>query len=168
MRKLMKVADFFTIGNIIFGVLSIFYAISSQFKEAVIFMLIAVLFDFLDGKVARLMNEGATEFGKELDSLCDLVSFGVAPAVFAYCLGLNDPISIIILVFFVVCGMLRLARFNVTKVKHFEGVPITTNGYLVPAIYIISLFFSFNLYYYLIYFFVMGGLMISKFRIKKV
>ncbi|MBT7368976.1 CDP-diacylglycerol--serine O-phosphatidyltransferase, partial [Candidatus Woesearchaeota archaeon] len=51
----MKVADFFTIGNIIFGVLSIFYAISSQFKEAVIFMLIAVLFDFLDGKVARLM-----------------------------------------------------------------------------------------------------------------
>ena len=102
MRKLMKVADFFTIGNIIFGVLSIFYAISSQFKEAVIFMLIAVLFDFLDGKVARLMNEGASEFGKELDSLCDLVSFGVAPAVFAYCLGLNDPISIIILVFLVV------------------------------------------------------------------
>ena len=149
--------------------LSIFHSISAQFKYAVIFLLIAVAFDYLDGKVARLMKEGATDFGKQLDSLSDLISFGVAPAVFAYCIGLNDPLSIIVLIFFVVCGLLRLARFNVIKMKYFEGIPITTSGYLVPLLYLLNVtFLNLPWIYLLPYYFIMGCLMISSIKLKKI
>lgn len=169
MRKYLKVADFFTMANLAFGMLSIFHSILGEFTYAVIFLLLAVLFDYLDGKIARLMKQGFTDFGKQLDSLSDLISFGVGPAVFAYCLGLQSPVAIIILIFFVVCGLLRLARFNVTKMKHFEGVPITTSGYIVPLIYFLNVYFlnvSWN--YLLPYYFIVGLLMISSIRIKKI
>ena len=101
-KEILKLADFFTIGNLIFGVLSIFYAILGLFTYAAIFLLIAVLFDFLDGKIAR-MSKKATEqgkqFGKQLDSLADIVSFGVAPAVFGFAAGLQEWWQIVILLF---------------------------------------------------------------------
>src|SRR3989338_11208735 len=93
MKDILKVADFFTMGNLIFGMLCIYYAIGHSFIYAAIFLLIAMIFDFLDGKVARIskkITDQGRHFGKELDSLSDVVSFGVAPAIIGYTLGLQS------------------------------------------------------------------------------
>lgn len=100
---------------------------------------VALVFDIADGRVARRHGE-YSPFGQELDSLADIVSFGVAPATLGYGLGLRGGLDIIILIFFVACGISRLARYNVTasqlsddsgKVKYFEGTPIPSSLLLV-------------------------------------
>jgi CDP-diacylglycerol---serine O-phosphatidyltransferase len=100
------------------------------------FIPLGLFFDFMDGKVARWRKK-ASLMGQELDSLADLVSFGVSPAAAAFSLGLRTPLDHLLLTFFVLCGLTRLARFNVTvallpkdatgKSKYFEGTPIPTS-----------------------------------------
>jgi CDP-diacylglycerol--serine O-phosphatidyltransferase len=103
---------------------------------------VALFFDFADGRVARRRGEHSP-FGRELDSLADIVSFGVAPAALGYGLGLRGGLDIIVLIFFVACGISRLARYNVTagqlsddtgKVKYFEGTPIPSSLVLVALL----------------------------------
>jgi CDP-diacylglycerol--serine O-phosphatidyltransferase len=103
---------------------------------------VALVLDIADGRVARRHGE-YSPFGQELDSLADIVSFGVAPAVLGYGLGLRSGLDIIILIFFVACGISRLARYNVTasqlsdasgKVKYFEGTPIPSSLLLVALL----------------------------------
>jgi CDP-diacylglycerol---serine O-phosphatidyltransferase len=168
MLKRLKFADFFTIGNFVCGIMAIILAINENFLLSAIIMLCAVMFDTLDGKIARYFNQ-QNEMGKELDSLADIVSFGIWPAIFGYQLGLNSYYAIIILVFFSVCGMLRLARFNVTDIKHFEGLPITANGLVFPAVYFIFWYNNliFNEYILLLYLF-MAIFMVSSLRIRKI
>lgn len=106
-------------------------------------ILFAMVFDALDGKVARLAN-ATSDFGTQLDSLCDVISFGVAPAVIGFTLGLRGGWDMLVLTYFVVCGVSRLARFNVTasaladsatgKVKYFEGTPIPTSVAIVALL----------------------------------
>lgn len=100
---------------------------------------LGMVFDFLDGRVARWRHR-SSPLGRELDSLADLISFGVAPAVLAFAVGLRGAWDAVILVYFVSCGLSRLARYNVTaealsdesgKVKYFEGTPIPTTVILV-------------------------------------
>ncbi len=161
--KELKLADLITIGNFCAGILSVFFSIKQELNIAASLMILAFVLDFLDGRVARYMKSD-NKFGKELDSLGDLVSFGVAPAVFGYSTGLSEPIHMIILIFFAVCGMIRLARFNVLKIKGFIGVPITTNGIIFPLIYFIVPFSEYVILIYLI----MSVLMISDIKIKKI
>ncbi|KAI9797983.1 MAG: CDP-diacylglycerol-serine O-phosphatidyltransferase [Piccolia ochrophora] len=102
---------------------------------ALAFMPFGLFFDFMDGKVARWRGKSSL-MGQELDSLADLISFGLAPAVLAFALGLRTPLDHVLLTFYVLCGLSRLARFNVTvsslpkdasgKSKYFEGTPIPT------------------------------------------
>jgi CDP-diacylglycerol---serine O-phosphatidyltransferase len=171
MKHIIKVADFFTIGNLIFGLLSIFYAIEQQFTYAVLFLIAAAFFDFLDGKVARVSKKVTKEgraFGKELDSLADVISFGVAPAVLGFTLGLNKWYAILVLLFFVVAGKLRLSRYNITETPgYFEGVPITINAALFPVLYFISLYYSYPITYWLVAYLVMGFAMMSSRKVKK-
>ena len=103
---------------------------------------VALFFDIADGRVARRRGEHSP-FGQELDSLADIVSFGVAPAALGYGLGLRGGFDVIILIFFVACGISRLARYNVTagqlsddsgKVKYFEGTPIPSSLLLVALL----------------------------------
>jgi len=103
---------------------------------------VALCFDIADGRVAR-RHGPFSPFGQELDSLADIVSFGVAPAALGYGLGLRGGLDIIILIFFVACGISRLARYNVTasqlsddsgKVKYFEGTPIPSSLLLVALL----------------------------------
>ncbi len=103
---------------------------------------VALVFDIADGRVARRRGEHSP-FGQELDSLADIVSFGVAPAALGYGLGLRAGLDIVILIFFVACGISRLARYNVTasqladdsgKVKYFEGTPIPSSLLLVALL----------------------------------
>jgi len=119
----------FTCGNMSFGILSIFSSISGNFIQAAWFLIGALACDIIDGRVAR-MTKTTSEFGLQLDSLSDLVSFGAAPAVMMYTLVLNqmDKIGIAIAVLYVLCSALRLARFNVLAQsgeahKHFVGLP---------------------------------------------
>jgi len=123
------IPSMFTCGNMSFGVLSVIASIGGHFIPAAWFLIGALFCDILDGRIAR-MTKTTSMFGMELDSLSDLVSFGIAPAMMMYMLVLNTmgKIGIAIAVLYVLCCALRLARFNVLAHsgevhKHFVGLP---------------------------------------------
>ena len=129
-----------TIAGVCLGISSIKFSLDLNFKLAVIFILLASILDALDGRIARLIK-GTTEFGKELDSLTDFVSFGIAPVFTIYFWSLNQygKIGWAITLIFSVCCVLRLARFNLTtygknqewKQNYFEGVPSPIGAILI-------------------------------------
>lgn len=121
--------------NLFFGMCSILSTAEGHLDWAAIFILLALVADGMDGRVARALGV-SSEFGKEMDSLCDLGSFGVAPAVLAWTLALHNYgfVGIAVTIFFAVCGMWRLTRFNVNaSVVHgyFMGLAIPAGGNLV-------------------------------------
>ncbi|KAG7862560.1 hypothetical protein KL919_001690 [Ogataea angusta] len=143
----LHMADFITMLNGFSGFYSIISCLrftlthqSHYVQRAIFFILLGLFFDFFDGKVARLRNK-ASLIGQELDSLADLISFGVAPASIAFAIGLQTTLDALCLTFCVLCGLGRLARFNVTvsnipkdftgKSKYFEGLPIPSSLWLV-------------------------------------
>lgn len=138
--KGQHIPSLFTLGNLLFGLLALVLALDQEYIQGGIMVLLAGVMDYLDGKVARKLNV-SSDFGKELDSLSDLVSFGVAPAILAYTIQLSDwgYWGLVISFVFVICGALRLARFNVTKFSGgFMGVPITVAGTIVALLIIYS------------------------------
>jgi CDP-diacylglycerol--serine O-phosphatidyltransferase len=142
-------ADFLTLGNAACGTLAIFAAmVYVEERErralwtAMALLPLGLVFDVLDGRVAR-WRQRHSALGRELDSLADVISFGVAPAALAYAAGMRGAWDVVVLAFFVCCGVSRLARFNVTaeelaggsgKVKYFEGTPIPSSLLLVAVV----------------------------------
>ncbi|ORU00252.1 CDP-diacylglycerol--serine O-phosphatidyltransferase [Anaerovibrio sp. JC8] len=127
----------FTSSNLIFGMISILCTFNDNLTAAAVCILLALVADGLDGRTARALGV-SSELGKEMDSLCDLVSFGAAPAMLAYRLQLADfgIFGCIAAIFFALCGMWRLARFNVnTTVVHgyFMGLAIPAGGCLIAT-----------------------------------
>jgi CDP-diacylglycerol---serine O-phosphatidyltransferase len=134
-------ADFFTLANAACGVAGVFLAMTyvasgsrSHFYAAAAMAPAAFVFDWLDGNIARWRRRHSA-MGRELDSLADVISFGVAPAALGFAAGLRGGWDWVALIYFVCCGVSRLARFNVTaealsegkdKVAYFEGTPIPT------------------------------------------
>ena len=146
-----------TLGGVCLGISSIKFSIDGNFNLAVILILFAAILDALDGRVARLIK-GTSEFGKELDSLTDFVSFGIAPVLILYFWELSNygKLGWAISLIYSVCCVLRLARFNLTKThtqqewknNFFEGIPSPAGGLLIltPLIYELSdLKFDFNI-----------------------
>ena len=140
MNAVMKavIPSIFTSSNLVFGMFSIYNTFHGDFLMAAYCVFFALIADGLDGRVARLLG-ASSEFGKELDSLCDMVSFGVAPAFMAYVYMLNTLglAGGLVAAFFAVCGALGLARFNVNAdvVKgYFVGMPIPTAGCVVSTL----------------------------------
>ena len=143
-----------TLGGVCLGISSIKFSIDGNFSLAVTLILFAAILDALDGRIARLIK-GTSEFGKELDSLTDFVSFGIAPVFILYFWELKTygKLGWAIALIYSVCCVLRLARFNLTKVENhqewknnfFEGVPSPAGGMLIlmPLIYELT-DFSFN------------------------
>ena len=144
-------ADALTIGNASCGTIAIFLCLdyvaadNRRFLWIAFFLLpLALVCDFFDGYVARLSPSRQSSLGADLDSLADVISFGVAPAVLGFTLGLRGGWDMLCLTYFVVCGVSRLARFNVTaaamtdaasgKVKYFQGTPIPTSIALVALL----------------------------------
>lgn len=161
--KPILLVDGITIANAMFGLLSIFASISGYFKEACYLLLLAALMDYLDGKFARRLGR-ETALGMELDSLADIVSFGVAPAVLGFVISGNSVIAFPIILF-VSCGIIRLAKFNVQLVKgYYFGMPITMNGIIFPVVY----FASVPVDYWFYIFIIAAVLMVSPFKIRKV
>jgi CDP-diacylglycerol--serine O-phosphatidyltransferase len=128
-RGLFVLPTLFTVGNLFCGYLSIWSSIRGTFETSALLIIGAAVLDALDGRIARLTNS-TSKFGEEYDSLADLVSFGVAPAVLAHSWGLADfaRLGWMASFLFVVCGSMRLARFNIqTRVvdkRYFVGLPI--------------------------------------------
>ncbi len=146
MLRSYRAADVLTLGNAAAGTAAIFAAMSylqapDRWRIYLAFWLLplALVLDIADGRVARRQKQHSL-FGGELDSLADIVSFGVAPAALAYALGMRGGLDVALLLFFVACGISRLARYNVTaaeiaaagdKVEYFEGTPIPSSLALV-------------------------------------
>ena len=149
MIREFHLADFFTLGNAACGVGAIFLAMAyvaapstAHFLAAAALLPLAFVFDVFDGRIAR-WRQTHSALGRELDSLADIISFGVAPAALAFASGMQGGWDAIVLIYFVCCGVSRLARYNVTaeslseggdKVKYFEGTPIPTSVALVGVL----------------------------------
>ena len=142
-RGLFVLPTLFTVGNLFCGYLSIWCSIRGTFEIAAYLIIIAAVLDALDGRIARLTHS-ASEFGEEYDSLADLVSFGVAPAVLAYSWGLSDfsRLGWLASFLFVVCGSMRLARFNiqthVVDKKYFIGLPIPAAAATISTLVLVT------------------------------
>ena len=138
-RGLFVLPTLFTVGNLFCGYLSIWSSIRGTFETSALLIIGAAILDALDGRIARLTNS-TSKFGEEYDSLADLVSFGVAPAVLAYSWGLSDfaRLGWMASFLFVVCGSMRLARFNIqTRIvdkRYFVGLPIPAAAAVIAAL----------------------------------
>ena len=164
-RNLIKVPDLFTFGNILSGLVSIFFVLRGYFFQASIALLISVAFDYLDGKVAAMMHT-ERDFGKHLDSLADTVSFGIATALFGFALN-QSLLAIVAFTLFIFAGVLRLARYNIMEFsgeKEYTGMPITVNGIIVPLLFLFKVPFVFYPYVYL----ALAIAMVSPFSVKKI
>jgi CDP-diacylglycerol--serine O-phosphatidyltransferase len=142
MLREFHLADFFTLANAACGLAGVFLAMHYVAADsASLFLLAAAMapaafaFDVLDGRIARMRHQHSV-LGRELDSLADVISFGVAPAALGFAAGMRGAWDWVVLTYFVCCGVSRLARYNVTaealseggeKVKYFEGTPIPTS-----------------------------------------
>jgi CDP-diacylglycerol--serine O-phosphatidyltransferase len=149
MLRSYQPADLITLGNGAAGMAAILVIMSyltmpdtGRLYLSMSLLAVALVFDIADGKIARRRDQHSP-FGQELDSLADIVSFGVAPATLAYALGMRGLVDGVMLVYFVACGISRLARYNVTagdladdsgKVRYFEGTPIPSSLILVALL----------------------------------
>jgi CDP-diacylglycerol---serine O-phosphatidyltransferase len=196
MIREFHLADWFTLGNAVCGVGALFSAMSYLATQDVMhiyfaaaLVLAALIFDVLDGRIAR-WRQKSSAMGRELDSLADVISFGVAPAIIAYGCGMQGLYDRVVLAYFVACGVSRLARYNVTaetlsegsgKVKYFEGTPIPTSIVLVGLLALAAaqgavganlwggrmVVAGFTLHPLVLMFALSGSLMISRIRIPK-
>ncbi len=196
MIREFHLADWFTLGNAVCGIGALFSTMT--FLEtgdvrhvyfACGLVLAALVFDILDGRIARWRQKSSV-LGRELDSLADVISFGVAPAIIAYGVGMQGLYDRIVLAYFVACGVSRLARYNVTaeefsagsgKVTFFEGTPIPTSILLVLLMAMAAWFGAvrenlwfgqimlagYTLHPLVLLFALSGSLMISRLRIPK-
>jgi CDP-diacylglycerol--serine O-phosphatidyltransferase len=196
MIREFHLADWFTLANAVCGAGALFSIMTYlevndvrhvYFACGLVFA--ALIFDVLDGRIARWRQKTST-MGQELDSLADVISFGVAPAIIGYGCGMQGLFDRIVLVYFIACGVSRLARYNVTaealsegtgKVKYFEGTPIPTSILLVFLMAMAGWFGAvhqdlwfgavtlagFKLHPLVLMFALSGSLMISRFRIRK-
>jgi len=196
MIREFHLADWFTLANAVCGTGALFSMLSyiqtadvRHVYFACGMVLAALVFDVLDGRIAR-WRQKSSGMGRELDSLADVISFGVAPAVIGYGCGMQGLYDRIVLTCFVACGVSRLARYNITadalsgdggKVKYFEGTPIPTSLLLVMMMFWAasqgalrdSLWFGqvefagFTLHPLVLFFALSGSLMVSRIRFPK-
>ncbi|MBV5340563.1 MAG: CDP-diacylglycerol--serine O-phosphatidyltransferase [Deltaproteobacteria bacterium] len=196
MIREFQFADWFTLANAVCGTGALFSMLTYLQTTDVTHVYIAcgmvfaaLIFDILDGRIARWRQKNSV-MGRELDSLADVISFGVAPAVIAYGCGMQGLYDRIVLTCFVACGVSRLARYNVTaealsgdegKVKYFEGTPIPTSLLLIMMMFLAAwqgalgeslwfgkvLFLGFTLHPLVLVFAISGSLMVSRIRFPK-
>lgn len=164
------IPNIFTLGNLAFGIMSLLMSFQGNYKLAGLFIIFAGLMDRYDGRVARLLNV-SSELGKELDSLADLVSFGVAPSILIFNLYNFQQlgfISYILLLVFPIAGAYRLARYNISTFDGiFSGVPITAAGGFLALYSLLTLNRAGNQTLTILIVLTLSYLMISKLQFKK-
>ena len=167
-RKFIAISDVISLLNMSCGFLSVLCSMNHHLELAALLMIFAIMFDSVDGWVARKTNRQDTlGFGKNIDSLSDVISFGLAPAIFVYSTinttsTIIQPIVILISLFIVICGVLRLTRYNVIadliETKNFIGFPIPGIAFLLATYYLSGLY---NIYIALILSLIVSLIMIS-------
>lgn len=172
------VLTYISLGISVFGITM---ALEGNFKMAIFCLALSGLCDMFDGKIARTKKnrtEDEKNFGIQIDSLCDVVCFGVFPAMICYCLGVNTPAGVASLIFYSIASVIRLAYFNVTEAKrqaeteenrkYYQGLPITSMAIILPFLYLMRR-------YYMIHFLIVihiaviivGLLFILNIKVKK-
>lgn len=167
------IPNIFTFINLGFGILSLLASFKEKFLMAALFIIIAALVDRYDGRIARYLQV-SSDLGKELDSLADLVSFGVAPAILIFILyqfntvGPYGIIGYALLLAYPICGSFRLARYNTAEFDgNFRGVPITIAGSIL-AVFVVLAHGKITAFYLpAIFMIVLSYLMVSNFKLKK-
>ncbi len=153
MIKFIGVYDYtvvLTYLNLLFAIFSMSQSVQGHYVAAVMCIVLSGVCDAFDGAVARTKKDRTEDekaFGIQLDSLCDAVSFGVAPAVLCYFLGVDGVVGVTILGIFCLCGVIRLAFFNVLEInrqktesgcnKVYRGLPITSTSMIIPTVYLL-------------------------------
>lgn len=163
-----QVANTITITNLSFGIIAIILITRELAHMSLVFIFLAALLDRFDGMAARYFHSESL-FGKELDSLSDIVSFGIAPALLIYMTDLSSMlwVGIAATVFYIAAGAIRLARYNVKEFDgSFYGVPITAAGVLLTLSYFLSPYIGPP--FFVILMVVLGIAMISNIRIAKI
>lgn len=164
MRYKSQIPNMFTLLNLTLGILAIISIFYEQYGASAILIITAGMLDRMDGKLARKFDV-VSDFGKELDSLCDLISFGVAPAILMWNLNLMETGAkgILITLIFALCGTVRLARYNVMEFEGvYVGIPITMCGGLVALMALYSTKYVANLDFMLIAMLFLSYAMVSK------
>ena len=167
-KKFIATSDVISLLNMSCGFLSVICSLNSKFELAALLMIFAIMFDSVDGWVARKTNRNdSLGFGKNIDSLSDAISFGLAPAIFVYA-TINttttaiEPIVILVSLLIVICGVLRLTRYNVIadliKTKDFIGFPIPGIAFILATYYLSGLY---NIYIALILSIIVSLIMVS-------
>lgn len=172
------VLTYISLGISVFGITM---ALEGNFRMAIFCLALSGLCDMFDGKIARTKKnrtEDEKNFGIQIDSLCDVVCFGVFPAMICYCLGVNTPAGVAALIFYSIASVIRLAYFNVTEAKrqtqteenrkYYQGLPITSMAIIMPFLYLMRR-------YYMIHFLIVihiaviivGLLFILNIKVKK-
>ena len=157
-------------------------SLNGHLDLAVLCLALSGLCDMFDGKIARTKKDRTEiekRFGIQIDSLCDIVCFGVGPAIICYCMGMNGIVGVLILMFYVLAGLIRLAWFNVTEEcrqdettenrKCYQGLPITSMAIVLPLVFMIQFFvpdFVFRICLHLALF-IVGLLFVVDFKLKK-
>ena len=172
------VLTYISLGISVFGITM---ALEGNFRMAIFCLALSGLCDMFDGKIARTKKnrtEDEKNCGIQIDSLCDVVCFGVFPAMICYCLGVNTPAGVAALIFYSIASVIRLAYFNVTEAKrqtqteenrkYYQGLPITSMAIILPFLYLMRR-------YYMIHFLIVihiaviivGLLFILNIKVKK-
>ena len=172
------VLTYISLGISVFGITM---ALEGNFRMAIFCLALSGLCDMFDGKIARTKKnrtEDEKNFGIQIDSLCDVVCFGVFPVMICYCLGVNTPAGVAALIFYSIASVIRLAYFNVTEAKrqtqteenrkYYQGLPITSMAIILPFLYLMRR-------YYMIHFLIVihiaviivGLLFILNIKVKK-
>lgn len=145
------VLTYISLGISVFGITM---ALEGNFRMAIFCLALSGLCDMFDGKIARTKKnrtEDEKNFGIQIDSLCDVVCFGVFPAMICYCLGVNTPAGVAALIFYSIASVIRLAYFNVTEAKrqtqteenrkYYQGLPITSMAIILPFLYLMRRYY---------------------------
>ena len=165
--KMRFIPNTVTLINLALGFLSLYLTMEGLYNEAAYAIFGAMIMDGVDGRLARRLRV-VSEFGKELDSLSDLVSFGVAPALLAYAMRLYlwGFKGVIVAIAFTLCGAFRLARFNVIgSTTYFIGVPITFCGPLLTLFLLLNRWIDYRAYPFMMI--ILGYLMVCNLKVPK-
>ena len=167
--------------SLMISVFGITQSVQGNFRIAILCLALSGLCDMFDGKIARTKKnrtEDQKKFGIQIDSLCDVVCFGVLPIVICHCLGIKKPLGVLILALYGVASVIRLAYFNVTEEKrqeeteqareYYQGLPITSMAIILPFLYLMRVHIHIE-FVYVLHFTVaiVGVLFISNIRVKK-
>ena len=172
------VLTYISLGISVFGITM---ALEGNFRMAIFCLALSGLCDMFDGKIARTKKnrtEDEKNFGIQIDSLCDVVCFGVFPAMICYCLGVNTPAGVAALIFYSIASVIRLAYFNVTEAKrqtqteenrkYYQGLPITSMAIILPFLYLMRRYYMIHFLFVIhIAVIIVGLLFILNIKVKK-